>query len=361
MWPYFALIIIPPLVYLLFLSQTKKKEKTARWGISSFFFIWLFLLMFRHESVGVDLENYHFMFDSYSTSSVKDIIYSLGIEKGFSLWNKFCFLINNDFQVFLAFTAIFCVVPIWMFYFKRTENVLFTILLFLIIAPFTMYFSGLRQSMAMAFVFPAFIFARDKRILLFTLTVLLAFTFHQSALIMGLIYPLYHMKLNKMGAALITLITVLVLIGARYFFSFILTFFGERYEERYGTIDDNGAIGMFILFLTLFVYCNIVLDFDKLDKEYKGIRNIMVFVVMLQAFASVNNMIMRINYYFLPLLPILIAKTSTSPRPQYKDITKTATIIISVFFAYRFVMGVYNGTIYNTDILQTYPWTPCWK
>ncbi len=360
MWPYFSLIIIPYLVYYLFLSISKKKN-AVHWSISSFFLIWLFLLMFRHESIGIDIENYHNMYDNLSYQTIKEIIYSFDIEKGYSIWNKLCYLIYNDFQVFLALTALFCIIPIWVFYYKRTENALFTIALFLIIAPFTMYFSGLRQSMAMSFVFPAFVFVRDKKILPFALITLLAFTFHQSALIMLLLYPLYYLRLNRVGVFLITLFAVLSFIGARYVFSFSQLFFGERYEERYGAMDDNGAFGMFVLLFVFFVYCNNVLDYEKLGSEFKALRNILAFTVIVQALASVNLIIMRINYYFLPLLPILFAQTSINPIKNYKSIVEIATVIISAFFTCRFVISIYNGTLYDTDILQVFPWISCWK
>lgn len=59
---------------------------------------------------------------------------------------------------------------------------------------------------------------------------------------------------------------------------------------------------------------------SKMDKDIIGLRNILFLSAFLQCFTLVNYWAMRMNYYFLIFLPILISKIPGCCKEQDKGI-----------------------------------------
>ena len=362
MLPYFLLFAIPILysgVSLIINENTNQARiRQNRNALILFFTAWFLLLALRAGTIGVDLKNYFKMFEKTAKSPWEKIfVYDEeNVEVGYQILCKLISFISTDKQVFLAIIAILSLFPIAYLFARESKNAVLSISIF-VTYLFSMYFSGLRQVLAMGFAVPAYYFTKDRKLIKFILVVLLASTFHQSALVMLIFYPIYHFKMTKARLLLVSLVLVGVFVFNQQVFSFILNVMGGRYEERYDVITSTGAYSMLILFLIFAVYAFLVPQSNKLDKDTVGLRNILLLSLAFQCFALVNSVAMRMNYYFLIFLPILIAKIPTLCREKDKKIADFSIFVMITFFIFYFFLKAYTGT----DILQVFPYIPFWE
>ena len=98
-------------------------------------------------------------------------------------------------------------------------------------------------------------------------------------------------------------------------------------------------------------------DEDKLDKETNVLRNILVLTVCIQLFAPVHSLAMRVNYYFLPFIPILITKIIKYSNKNLKIVSTVSIYFMCIGFIALFFYRAYFGE----DILQVFPYISLWE
>lgn len=356
MLPYYVLILMPAIFYaLLGIARVDSKRQT-RITVDIFFFIMLLLLVFRSESVGTDIIGYKNHFYNYSVLSFDQIaegIFSGEFETGYVV---LCRLIGNftdDFRYVLVACALISLIPVWYFYRREEKHGYFLVVMFANVAPFTMYFSGLRQSMAMAMAIPAYYFCRDRKIIKFLICVFAAFLFHRSALILLLMYPVFHMRIKKPSQLLLLLPPIaLVFTFKTQIFSFLLNFSGDVYYSRYASEFHETGAGSVLLLLTVLTMISFALPASELLNDNDiGLRNILVLASVLQIFAGVHSIAMRMNYYFLLFVPIAVARClkKCDRNKKFADLALISCIcFMSVYFFYH----AYT----DEDILQVFPY-----
>ena len=356
MFPYFLLIGIP-IVYSLIVNLINiEKRKRQKGIIISFFVSWIILLSLRDKSVGADITNYLIHFQKVTKTSWGNLFEINEMEYGYQILCKLISYLTSNSQVFLFIIAILSLLPICYLFCREAKNALLAITLF-ITYLFTMYFSGLRQVLAMSCFVPAYYFTKEKKFFKFLLMVFLATTFHSSSFIICLFYPIYHFKLTKIRALFVTLIVLIIFVFNEQIFSFLVRSMGGRYEERYGIITTTGAYRMQLLIFIFLIYAFIVPQKNKLDKDTVGLRNVLILSFVLQSFAAINPVAMRMNYYFLIFLPILIAKIPTLCREKDKKIADFSIFVMITFFIFYFFYVAYTGI----DMLQIFPYIPFWE
>lgn len=274
MLPYYLMLGLPLLIHLLYggLGGKMSKQKKQSITMTVFFIILLAILMLRHRSVGADIQKYISMFRTTAKLPFNKIFQVFESEYSYFILNKIISLFTLDTQWFLVIMAVIAVIPVAVLYIKESENAILSISIFVIISNFAMLFSGLRQSIAVAIIVISYFFVKKKKPIWFVLFVLLAFTFHKSALVALLLYPFYHMNITRNKLLIFVPIIGAVLIFNRPIFEFLLDFLGE-YGESY-RYEETGAYTMIILFV-LFVALSFIAPEERtLDKETKGLRGI---------------------------------------------------------------------------------------
>ena len=227
------------------------------------------------------------------------------------------------------------------------------IVIFLNIAPFAMYFSGLRQAMAMAFVLPCFKYCKENSFWKFIFGVFIAYLFHASALILLLMYPIYHVDLRRQFYILLFIpVFFVVFVNNESIFRFLILFTGRYSEEYIDDIKQTGASAVTLLLLALLIYSFIIPDTKKLDKDFVGLRNVLMLSSIIQIFSGVHTVAMRFNYYFLLLVPILLVKSISISDKKYHQITQLSIICMYAFFAVFYFYHAYT----DPDILNIYPY-----
>lgn len=351
MLPYWMLVLPPLFSYhIRFKGQTQHERAKAT---IKFFFILLFVLLaLRAPEIGRDLSNYRYYFNLYGGIEWNELG-SFSTEWGFIALNKAVAAFTDNFQWLLTVCALLTVYPIARVYKDEIEDPVWTIALFICMSTFIMLFSGLRQAIAMALGMLAFQFVKRRKLLLFLLIVVTATLFHRSAFVLVALYPLYHAKITKKWLFAVIPCLVAVFVYNKQIFGFLTVFIEGYYQSD---INETGAYGTLILLILLSVYSFVVADEARLDDSTRGMRNILLLSVALQMFAPLHTLAMRINYYFLLFVPLLIPKIAGRSSSKYTQIVRLSRyVMIIFFFAYFFI------SCPKSNALDTFPYKFFWE
>jgi len=356
--PYFLLVILPLLAWCIspkyrITLNRKTLSETTTLPIDFFMLIFLLIIGLRGLKCGTDTVQYENLFSQYGRMTLDQIFRSYDHELGFKLLCKAIHLITGNFQVFIAVTAFLCVMPLWYFYRHESEIQLLTIALFLGVAPFSMYVSGIRQAISMSIGIFAWYAARDRKLIRYLSIVFLALQFHNSAFMLFVLYPLYGAKITKRWIWFVIPGIIFVYAFRTEIFGYLLRFLWKEYEST----PETGAMTILFLLIIFSVYCYIMPDEKRMDQDCIAMRNILLLSVTIQIFAMLHPLSMRMNYYFLIFLPILMPKIAKRSKSGLSQLSRLSVSVMTIYFIYFFLK---NG-INDNDALNIFPYIPFWQ
>lgn len=308
-----------------------------------FFFTFLtILVMLRHESVGNDTRNYMRYFEGFSMVDWGRLAKEK-TEIGFAFFSKIISLFSKNPQVFLAICAIITSAMIYPTYKRLCADSSLTIVLFCLMSTFVMMFSGIRQMLAVGIGFIAYEFTRRKKLVPFILAVLLAMNFHTSAFMLAFMYPLYHSKITKKWLFVVVPILGVIFAFNKVIFS-SLSFLIAQYTKYEGSISSTGAYSMLILFVIFAVFAYLIPEESLLDEETIGLRNFLLLSLIIQMFAPLHNLAMRMNYYYIIFIPLLLPKIIEYRSERWKQVAMVGRhVMVIFFFLYFFLIKANSG------------------
>lgn len=354
MLPFYLMLILPLSVYA-YVSRTKRCAYADNAAIKCFFIILFLLLALRSETVGIDVQAYKYYFQSISELGW-DRIFSYNLEAGYILLNKIISVFTQNYNIFLAVVAAICVYPIYLVYKQNIENAGISIVIFINMSMFVMMFSGLRQSIAIALGMLAFICVQKKRWILFILITAIAITFHQSAFMILFMYPAYYYHLTKKSLYFIIPTIIITLIFNKEIFYLLLQILPQKYNDI-SLIGETGAYTMILLLIIFILYAFIIPDESILDQNTIGLRNFLVLSLFIQIFAPIHATAMRMNYYYLVFIPLLIPKIMIKGKENWKNTVELSKIVILLFFTAFFFYHAYT----STNNLNVFPYHFFWE
>lgn len=329
----------------------QKRNKAA---LAFFFCLLTVLVMFRHESVGNDTRNYIRFFESFSWVEW-DRVAKSELELGFAYLNKVISFITKNPHAFLAITAIAVSAMIYPTYKRLCVDAALTIVLFCTMSTFVMMFSGIRQMLAIGIGFIAYEFVRRKKLILFLAMVLLAMAVHISAFMLIFMYPLYHAKITKKWLYVVVPVLLAVFVFNQSIFS-ILTAIIATFTKYEGSVASTGAYTMMILFAAFAAFAFLIPDESELDEEIVGLRNFLLLSLAIQMFAPLHTLAMRMNYYYIIFIPLLLPKIVQIRNRRWEQIAVLGRHVMVVFFFVYFFVSAYRG-----GNLNVFPYRFFWE
>lgn len=356
---YFLFYVAVIGVYLMLNTVSKDKEKVNKIICIISFSLLVLIIGLRHPSMGIDLKygmthGYLGSFDiigAMSWSSVLKIEKFLNYERGFVIFCKLVASIWYDQQFFLFISAFSSLFPLFLFIYKKSENALMSMTIYMGVPAFLIIYSGIRQGIAIGLCFLALLFIKEKKnkiknIVVFILIVLLATTFHSSAIVFLLTLPLYYLNLGKTSRWLTVVILPFIYICRFWIFNILSKIFKDD-----AVVEDTGAITLLLVFVGIYIICILFSSTD--DKEYNWYMNMFYVACVCQVFSGVYNTAMRIGYYFMIFLVVLLPKLVS--QLKYND-----------RFIFRIGVKLAFGTfalysIYNSTWAMAYPYHFFWE
>lgn len=365
MIPYYLLLVLP--VLYIILSQACRSYVGTENHIGGekrniamlVFFAWLLLLLVcRDETIGRDLPVYKEIF-GYSRDGLQ-YVFSSWQEVLFRLYNWAFYQITENYQTYLAITAVLTILPIGCLYVHSRGHSYLMLVLFVNMSTFIMLFSGIRQALAMGIGVIAYHFVKKRKKLAFLLCVFVALLIHHSGFMLLLMYPLYYLRMKRKYIPFLIPAVVVVLLFNNQIFSFLTSLLSanDKYDS---TTTSTGAYGSLILFALMAIFAYVITDESLCDEETLGVRNYLLLAVFLQCFAPIHSLAMRMNYYYILFIPFAMGKCLTYPRKYMRQIAQLGEVVLCVFFTAMFVISTYQSYLTGISTLDTIPYKVFWK
>lgn len=267
-------------------------------------------------------------------------------EFGYTWLTMVCNEAGISFNSFLVIVAVFCAICFYMFVSKYSKDYIYSLIIFVGLGNFTMFMTGLRQTIAISMITLALLEMMKNKWYLFFPLVLLASTFHYSAIVILPIYLLKFIKWNRKSILVIAISVwgVLLLFGNEIF-AVLNTYFPEQYADSLIIAAGKYSLNFLVIAIevSIFGFCWFYLR-HKNDNDNDAIWNILlvfqVLTVGLQLQAQSSLQIARIMYYFDVAKIVLIPKAITRVK---KDEIFTIKLVILFFIIAKFFISVPGG------------------
>ena len=213
-----------------------------------------------------------------------------------------------------------------------------------------MCFSGLRQSIAIGITSLSMVYIKKKSLVKFVLLVLLAYTFHSSAIVFLAAYPLYHIKTSGKWDMISIISIPLVYLLRVPLFSILSRLFKDDAKTA-----DTGAFTLFAIFSLIYIA---LVFLNKKPNRPGGYINIFYLACLCQTFAGVYYTAMRVGYYFMIALAVGLPEVLQDMKSE-RDEDKTYKLAYGVVMALFIIYGLYM--MKTSNWAMTYPYKFFWS
>ena len=345
-----------PLLFGLFFKKIKSDKKERRiFCITCFIVLFLFLAL-RSEFVGNnDTNNYCDVYE-YATkiTSLKQFLdEKKSMESGFLIYVFVLSRFLRFRQALIISSSFIFAGSASLFIYKNSKNVSLSFLIYITLGLMIFEATAMRQGIAISICMLAFSFSKKRKFILFVLSVLLAFTFHKTAIVFLIVYPLGFLKKNW----LITAAFVLVGVSCLFFGNTIMSYANDYFGKEYVNKVESGGYVMVLTYVAL-VFLAIIYPEIGPYKLFKKINNnafnngrilylsiITLFCYLLRYYGG--QAAERLCYYFVFLE--LIVFPNAIERIKDKNSSLFAQFIFSVF-----IIALFCYRLYGSDLVPYY-------
>ena len=331
------------------------KKQFNKVGAVVIFIALVLILGLRHPSMGVDNRfGYEYgyigsfkIISSMSWSTVLSLESYMNYERGYIIYCKLVGSIWNNVQFFIFVSAFLSLLPIYVLIRKKSENSVMSSFVYLGLPAFLMVYSGIRQSLAIGLCCLAVDYIQRKKIVKFILLIIAASFLHSSVLIFLIAYPIYHFKIGPKGRWYSLLIIPVV-----YLFRYpLFAVFSKLFKDNVAAVE-TGSYTLWFVFCAIYIFCIVFCKKD--DVEQNGYMNLFFVACIIQTFGSVHHLAMRVGYYFMIILVVLL--------PSITSKLKTKTNNLVAGFAISAAFAVYSlYAIYTATWAKAYPYYFFWE
>jgi hypothetical protein len=302
--------------------------------------------MLRHESVGPDTQPYFEHFDSIKLvkwSSLFDYLKFCRMEDGYELFVKILTVIFPHHQWLAIVTAIFMMYSIGRFINRNTKSGDIAILCYFCLGLYTFMLTGIRQAMAMSICLFAFEYLKEKKLLKFTLIVILAAQFHTSAYFFLMSYFLANRKLTDGRIINNIMAPIIAVILMPFLFDFVEKILG--YQGVMENIDNGRVFFVIILLITILstaFYPKIL----KIYPKYNYFFHLNYICMTLWTMRLFSRYVERVSMYFLFFTLIVVEDFILSLEDK-----KTRDLIYFILYILLIALFIYRLRFSTTKII----------
>lgn len=337
-----AIVIFGVVIHYLY----KNPEKRIK-AIVFFSGVILFLYAaLRGNTIGNDTYQYIVRYISNSKYELEVMLSMINELKdpGYQLaaWG-FSKIFSNP-QWWLAFIAAVYTILVMKFIRKYSCYPIISVLAFIAFGYFSFSLSGLRQTLAMALTLYSIKFIEQKKLVKFILIVLLASTFHTSAVIFFIAYPLTRFRIGYKHIVAFAIVGVMFFGFQSQVRSYINFLFADNRLAQYADKTTSLTASGFIIQLCVFLFC--VFYYRRSDRgnvKLNILMNLSFIGLCFQIYATMIAEVFRVSMYFsianIVLIPIAI---SLEKNVQIRQIVLFTVFIILFMYIFRDGIPTYS-------------------
>jgi hypothetical protein len=288
----------------------------------------ILLLTLRHDYVGADTQNYRWIYDYLGGTNIQTALSY--IDPSFVMVNKLLAYFHCDFRVLLFVQSLLYICTITHLIKNNSEIPALSYFLFMTFGYY-IFATTMRQAIALSLTIIAFEQIKKKKMMLFIMFVILASTFHYSALIFLPAYWFDKFKFNKKTIFLIIALTVFIFALRKHIGLFILGLNKNEY-----LITETGGYFL-LLFYVAFLILGILYkkNFIIHSHNNKMLFYFIAATVALIPLAKINPAFFRITNYYAIFIILYIPNLIASIRDKgTKSIIFICMIALGLFYFY---------------------------
>ena len=298
----------------------------------------------RKITVGIDLPGY-----IRALRTAKDMDFFSGdklynYEIGYSLYSQLFARLNFSDQAYLFVVALTIILPIGYVWIKYSRMPGLSAFIYITLGFFVFSFSGLRQAIAIAITFYSYKYIVDKKRVKFLGCIVLAMSFHSSAIVFLIAYTLYHVNLKPVHFLIVIPGFILTFI----FRSKIFLIIHKIYLGHEGRLESNNAYTMLVIMIAVIILSYVFGNEKKGKLNLNAYKNYMLAAVFFQIFASQSNIAMRAGYYYYIFITLLIPEIIKEQSDKKMRLVVSLLLVMSLlyFFNNTLLSGYLHVTPY---------------
>lgn len=347
--------MIPYIVLMIFnfILNSILKVNRSKQGQKIYIFLMGVMLVavsgFRTIDIGVDTSQFCINFVRISNcTSLSDAIAITRYESGFVLFCYFLSRISNDYQILIFCSSLIITISVLDFIKKNSRDIAFSIYFYITMSFFGMYMNIMRQALAIAIFLWAYdYFYKEKKYLKFFIGVVLASTFHSTALVL-LALPLISLIKFKTKPMLLTVgASILLFVFERQIVTQIAILSGySGYLTKGNYFGSNyfGALLLFLVNLMFFIFCYLHKNsFDIQEQDLLKVSFVsLVLTLCTMQISIVGRIAEFFNVFNILLVPNILRGTNSIDN---KRLLRFCIVIF--LFIYWAVIGIYRPEWYG--------------
>lgn len=220
-------------------------------------------------------------------------------EQGFNLLNKIIFNLTGDYKILFFVTAFIILGFIYKAIWDNSDNKMQSVLLIFIGQSYFYSMNLVRQAIAMAIILWSFKFLKNKKYFKALICILLASSFHVSALLMIPILLISTCDIKSTTKVVIIMLLIICKPIISNIIEYLMGFTKYNWYFQKGLFTENIAITLVIQNLIIFlldIYYQKIYK-DKVSKELKILSNINFIGICMMSLSTYVPLIYRIIRY----------------------------------------------------------------
>lgn len=340
---YIANIVLLTLIGLL----VERFSKSRRLVKVYCFYAWLQLTAIAAVRIdlGIDYSQYYHAFYAISDASDwSELFQQFRYETGYLILNRLISMFTNNIVVFMAIYHGLMYGLLIFYIYRYCEEKWIAILSFIALDYFAMSLCFMRQSMAIIIGLYAIEYMRRHKWYIVLPLVLLASSFHISALVLLLYYLLSYIKWEKRWIQIVSVIAcVMIYIGCDFILDKGLVGPFERYR---GYLTSRFMMGNAVMIVFYPVFCSVLFFVfrKKLEEEDQTLNNLvpMLFLGGFLTILSLKHYVVErvalyITIYNIRLIPMMVHCLYRKKQQWNYQLAVISALIISMS---AFVFGI---------------------
>ena len=280
-----------------------------------------------------DINNYYRLYSRMASISFSELFSSSSMEPGYLLFNKIFSLVLPWTQTIMYAVSAVCVFFSFRFIYKYCSNVFLGVLGYLSQGLFVFNLSGFRQSIAIGICLFAIEFIQKRKCLAFVVTVLIAMSFHSTAIIFLPFYFLSKLQPSPLNLLAYAGLSVLLFNFGPELMSFGSDITGSDYDTAVVKGTLVGPLINTILYALTLLFLGLMNKNKENDSSTKWMWNMTICGLMVYLLRFVSIPFERISFYFSGSTMALLAygfENVCKTRSVEKNLLNMVYVILSI-------------------------------
>lgn len=291
------------------------------------FALWILIGM-RNVLYGRDTLGYVIEFNRATSLNLKE-----SVEPGYNLLVYIVRSVTSNYHIYLMIASISTIMAMYRLmrrYFTSSYEIIASICIYVLLGLLAFNMAALRQTIALSFGIFAFMYADDGKWKQFLVCVGVAYLFHNSSIVLLIIYPLRFLNVKRFGLFIALGFFVLGMLYPGLVAPFIQKYlpFEDRFTQYGTTYESSQSYTGFVLQLILILIAYVSQKQMKLSKSSMNLLfNCAYLGLAIQSLTGSLAELYRLSFYFSFFDIILVPIALYSYKGKSADMIRGLFII----------------------------------